>query len=191
MTTEITQNATTAPADLPVLVGILAEFEDVDSVVKAARVVRDAGFTRWDVHSPFPIHGIDHAMGLRTTILPWLVLGGGLAGLLVGLGLQIFTSAIDYPFLVSGKPFLSIPAFIPIVFELTVLFAALTAVFGMFALNKLPMLYNPLFKIDRFRRVTNDRFFIVIDSSDSKFDEAQVVSMLKALGAVAIEKVED
>ncbi|HEX2973649.1 MAG TPA: DUF3341 domain-containing protein [Tepidisphaeraceae bacterium] len=189
MTSQIAQ--VDVSAESPVLVGILGEFADVDSVVKAARAVRDGGFTRWDVHSPFPIHGIDHAMGIRTTRLPWLVLGGGLAGLFAGVVLQIYTNAVDYPFVVSGKPLLSIPAFIPVIFELSILLAALTAVFGMFALNRLPMPYNPLFKIERFRQVTNDRFFIVIDASDPKFDEAKVSSMLKALGATAVERVED
>ncbi|HSU69365.1 MAG TPA: DUF3341 domain-containing protein [Tepidisphaeraceae bacterium] len=173
------------------LVGLLAEYKTVDDVIGAARAVRAAGFTRWDVHSPFPIHGIDSVMGIRPTILPWLVLGGGLTGLIGGLGLQWYCNAFDYPIIISGKPFWSLPANIPIIFECTVLLAALTAVFGMFALNQLPMLYNPLFKSERFRRVTDDRFFVVIDASDRRFDEAETAKLLNDTGAIAIERVED
>ena len=175
----------------PELAGYLAEFVDVDSVMRAAEVVRDAGYTRWDVHSPFPVHGMDEAMGIRTTILPWLVLGGGLAGLGGALLMQWWMNAYDYGYMVSGKPLFSLPAFIPIMFEATVLIASLTAVFGMLFLNKLPMLYNPLFKSDRFRRVTNDRFFVVIDATDPKFDEIETENLLRSTNPVAIEQVED
>jgi hypothetical protein len=179
------------PEDAVELVGLMAEFESVDSVVEAAARVRRAGFMRWDVHSPFPIHGIDPVMGIRPTILPWLVLGGGLSGLIGGMALQWYCNAFDYPIIISGKPFWSLPANIPIIFECTVLLSAITAVFGMFALNGLPMLYNPLFKSERFRRVTDDRFFIVIDASDRRFDEAETTKLLQDAGAVAIERVED
>ena len=173
------------------LVGLLAEYDSVDEVVAAARAVRRAGFLRWDVHSPFPIHGIDFAMGIKPTILPWLVLGAGLTGLVGGLVLQWYTNAFDYKFLISGKPAFSGPAFIPVTFELTILFSALTAVFGMLILNRLPRLYNPLFKHERFRRVTNDRFFIYIDATDRKFNEAETAKLLSEAGATAIERVED
>ena len=178
-------------ADPVELVGLLAEFETVDGVLAAAAKVHQAGFTRWDVHSPFPIHGIDHVMGIRPTILPWLVLGGGLSGLVGGVGLQWFCNAFAYPLIISGKPFWSLPANIPVAFECTILLPALTAVFGMLALNKLPMLYNPLFKSERFRRVTDDRFFVVIDASDRKFDEHSTTELLQEAGAVAVERVED
>ncbi len=113
---------------------------------KPPRKTRAAGYKVWDVHSPFPIHGIDAVIGIRPTILPWLVLCGGLTGLCTGLGLQWFCNAYDYQLLVSGKPYFSLPANIPIIFECTVLFSALTTVFGMLGLNRLPLLYNPLFK---------------------------------------------
>jgi hypothetical protein len=173
------------------LVGLLAEYETVDEILKAARAVRRAGFTRWDVHSPFPIHGIDYAMGVRPTILPWLVAGGGVTGLVSGLLLQWYCNAYDYPFMISGKPFWSLPANIPVIFELTVLFSALTTVFGMLGLNHLPQLYNPLFKSERFKRATSDRFFVVVDATDPKFDEAQTTRLLQDAGAKAIERVED
>src|SRR5689334_425286 len=129
-------------SEAPVLAGYLAEFEDVDSIIDAAEKVRDAGFRRWDVHSPFPIHGIDEAMNIRPTILPWLVLAGGLSGLVGGLLLQWYTMAHDYKYFISGKPLFSLPAFIPVIFECTILVAAFTAGLGMLLLNKLPLLYN-------------------------------------------------
>jgi len=173
------------------LYGLLAEFETVDAVVDAAGAVRNAGFSRWDVHSPFPIHGIDPVMGIRPTVLPWLVLGGGLFGLFGGLWLQWYTNAYDYPILISGKPLWSLPANIPVIFECTVLCSAITAVFGMLGLNRLPTLYNPLFKSERFRRATDDRFFISIDASDAKFDEQKTKELLTQAGAVSVERVED
>lgn len=180
-----------AAAETPELIAVLAEFTTVDTVIAAARRLRIAGFTRWDTHSPFPLHGIDRAMGIRPTILPWMVLCGGLFGLFGALWLTWYTNAHDYPFLISGKPVWSLPANIPIIFECTILCSALTAVFGMLGLNRLPLLYNPLFKSERFRRVTNDRFFIVIDVTDPKFDLIKTPYALRALGAVAVEKVED
>jgi hypothetical protein len=173
------------------LIGLLAEYPNVDQILKAARAVRRAGFSRWDVHSPFPIHGIDYAMGIRPTVLPWIVLVGGITGLVSAILLQWYCNAYDYMFLISGKPIWSFPANVPIMFELTVLFSAFTAVFGMLGLNGLPRLYNPLFKSERFRRVTTDRFFIVIDSSDPKFNEEETTRLLTEAGALGVERVED
>jgi hypothetical protein len=173
------------------LAAVIAEFVDVDTVTSAARQVRRAGFRRWDVHSPFPIHGIDRIMGVKPTVLPWLTLGGGLTGMLTGIGLTWYTMVYDYPYMVSGKPYMSFPAYIPVIFELTVLLAALATVFGMLLLNRLPMLYNPVFKSTRFRRATQDRFFIVIDAKDPKFDEQQTPELLRSFGAASVETVED
>jgi hypothetical protein len=175
----------------PVLTGVLGEFADVTGVVEAARKTRAAGYKVWDVHSPFPIHGIDAVIGIRPTVLPWLVLGGGVAGAACGFLLQWFCNTFDYPILVSAKPLLSLPANVPIIFECAVLFSALTAVFGMLGLNRLPLLYNPLFKSARFRRVTNDRFFIWIDASDAKFEEKSTSQFLASVGATAVESIED
>lgn len=175
----------------PRLTGLLGEFDGVSAVVTAAQKTRAAGYKVWDVHSPFPIHGIDAVIGIRPTILPWLVLCGGLTGLACGFALQWFCNTFDYPILVSGKPALSFPADIPVMFECTVLFSALTAVFGMLGLNRLPLLYNPLFKSRRFRRVTDDRFFIWIDETDAKFDETRTEEFLKSAGATAVERIED
>ena len=187
-------------AHAPELVGVLAEYHDVDGVMEAARQVRAAGYTRWDVHTPFPIHGIDEVIGIRPTVLPWIVLGGGLTGLAGGTFLTVWTMATDfhwfgyvqgYQFYASGKPFLSLPAFIPPIFELTILLSAFAAVFGMLLLNALPMFYNPLLKSARFRRATDDRFFVVIDATDPKFDEQATEALLQSTHPAAVETVTD
>jgi hypothetical protein len=183
--------AKTTADDTPRLYGLLAEYETVTAVTEAAKKIRAAGYQRWDVHSPFPIHGIDPAMGIRPTRLPWLVLGAGLFGLVGGIAMQWYVNAKDYQFLISGKPYWSLPANIPVAFETTVLCAALTAVFGMLALNRLPTLYHPLFKHARFRRVTSDRFFVLIDATDGKFDEEATATLLTETGATAVERVSE
>ncbi|NBC10349.1 MAG: DUF3341 domain-containing protein [Planctomycetes bacterium] len=199
---QTTKSPAEAPADL---FGVLGEYDDVTAVVKAARAAREAGYRRFDVHAPFPIHGIDGAIGIRPTILPWIVLLMGLVGMATGFGLTIFTMSDlnvaipgppgapplePYPFLISGKPFLSIPAYIPPIFELTILLAAFGAVFGMFLLNKLPLLYHPLLKNETFKRATSDRFILVVESRDRLFDPQQTRAFLKENGALSTEEVE-
>jgi hypothetical protein len=181
-------SATNASAKL---VGLLAEFPTVTAVTEAARRVRAAGYARWDVHTPFPVHGIDPVIGIRPTRLPWIVLCAGLFGLVGGITLQWYVNAHDYQFLISGKPFWSLPANIPVAFETTVLCSALTAVFGMLLLNRLPSHYHPLLKIDRFRRATSDRFFIVIDATDQRFSADSAAKLFLDAGATAVERVED
>lgn len=171
--------------------GLLAEFETPADLLAAAREVRDAGYTRWDTHSPFPIHGMDQAMGIRPTVLPWVVFGAGFGGCLLSMGFQWWTNAVDYPYLISGKPYWSIPASIPVAFEVTVLFSALTAVFGMLLLNGLPRLHHPLFGSRRFARVTTDRMFLVIESADPRFQEAETSAFLESLDPATIERLED
>ncbi len=174
------------------LYGYLAEFDDPGQLLDAAAQVRDAGYTRWDCHTPFPVHGLDHAMGLRGTRLPWFVLGGGLTGLALGLGMQWWMNAVDYPFWISGKPFFGLPAAVPIGFEFTVLLSALTTFVAMLALNGLPRHHHPLFSSERFRRATADRFFISIEAADPRFDREETWRMLTILaGEGAVEAVED
>ncbi len=183
------------------LYGLLAEFETPAAIYDAAERVRDAGYRWWDCHTPFAVHGLDRAMGIRPTILPWLVFGAGATGTMIGFLLQWFTNAASfdlwafvwvrgYEFLVSGKPMLSGPVYPIVMFELTVLLAAVGCVVMMFGLNKLPMLYHPCFKSERFRRASVDRFFIVIEARDPKFYRNRTEEFLDSLGATAVEELE-
>ena len=176
----------TAPNDY----GFLVEFDNVDDLIHGAEAVRDAGYTRWDAHTPFVVHGLDRAMGIKSTILPILVFFGGAAGLAGGIGLQWWTNAVNYPFLISGKPLFSLPANIPVAFETTILIAALTALVGMLGLNRLPQLYHPLFSSSRFRKATDDRFFISIEAADPIFDAEVTRELLEGLdGRLSFEEV--
>jgi len=167
--------------------GLVAEFDDVAGIVNAARRAREAGFTRFEVYSPFPIHGIERAMGLGATRLPWLVLGAGLTGMGGAFLLQWWTNAVDYPFRISGKPLFGVPAAIPIVFEVTVLFAAFTAFFGMLLLNRLPQHHHPIFENERFRRASDDGFFLAVEAADPRFDSAATRAFLASLSPRSIE----
>ena len=173
------------------LYGLLAEFDSPHQLVEAVENVRDQGFSKWDVHTPFPIHGMDGAMGIRGSRLPFIVLIGGLTGLALATLLQWWTNAVDYPFLISGKPMFGLPAAFPVMFELTILLSAFATFFGMWGLNKLPKWHNPLFNNDRFRRATQDRFFIAIEAGDPKFDLEKTREMLMSLGSTAVEEVEE
>jgi hypothetical protein len=188
----VRDQATTTPAEVPAAgpYGLLIEFDSVDALIHAAARVRDAGYTKWDVYTPFPVHGLDQAMGIPRTRLPLIVFAAGLSGALGGLLLQWWTNAVDYPFVISGKPLFSLPANIPIIFELTILLAAFGAFFGMLALNGLPALYHSLFRSRRFTRVTTDRFFICIEAADPKYDPRQTRSLLASLGG-EVEELED
>jgi hypothetical protein len=170
--------------------GILGEFATPADLYRACERVRDAGFTRWDAHSPFPVHGLDKAMGLRRSPLAWIVLVMGLLGAAGGFGLQWWVHASAQPLVISGKPYYTWPAFIPITFELGVLFASLGAVLGMLGLNRLPMLYHPLFRSKVFERVSDDAFFISIESWDPRFDPSATGKLLESLGARSVELVE-
>ena len=170
--------------------GLLAEFAGVPDLMVAVEECRRAGFRHWDVHSPFPVHGMNNAMGIKNTRLPLLVLGSGLTGMGLALLMQWWMNAHDYRLIISGKPFFSLPANIPVVFELTVLFAALSAFIGMLAMNALPSHHHPLFRSERFRRATQDRLFITIEARDPNYDESRVRAFLEALGSVHVERVE-
>ena len=178
-----------APA-APRLFGVLAEFPGPEALLSACEKVRDAGFRDWDAHTPFPVHGLNDAMGIRSTKLGWLVFGAGLTGATGGILLQWFTNAFDYPFRISGKPIFSLPANIPVAFELTILLAAIAAFVGMLALNGLPRFHHPLFRSERFRRATADRFFISIEASDPRFDVGTTETFLKSIGGTFVERVE-
>lgn len=172
------------------LFGVLGEFETVAQVLAAAERVRAAGYQRFDVYSPIPIHGLDEAMGIRQTRLPFLVAAGGLAGALAGLALQWWTNGLDYPYRISGMPRVSLPASIPVAFELTILLAALGAVLGMLVANGLPELHHPLFRLELFRRASTDRFFVCIEAADPVFEAAPARELLRAAGARQVLDVE-
>ena len=170
--------------------GVLGEFATPANLYHACERVRDAGFTRWDAHTPFPVHGLPKAMGLRRSQLPWIVLVMGLMGAAAGFGLQWWVHTTAYPLVISGKPFFTWPAFIPVTFELAVLFGALGAVFGMFGLNRLPMHHHPLFQSKVFERASDDAFFISIESWDPRFDPSATRKLLESLGARSVELLE-
>ena len=179
------------------LVGLLAQFDDPDSLLHAGEAARvEGGYTKMDAFTPFPVHGIDQAIGIKRTILPFIVLFVGLHALVGAILLQWYANAGDfspifpgYDFRISGKPEWSLPANIPVVFEIIVLSSAFAAFFGMLILNQLPRLANPLHRISRFKRATNDRFFLVIEEKDAKFDLEATRAQLNEWGAVEIEEV--
>lgn len=171
--------------------GYLAEYKNTTQLVDACEKIRDAGYTHWDAYSPFPVHGIDPAMGIKPTILPWMVLGGGLTGCSGGILMQWWMNAIDYPYLISGKPMWSLAANIPVAFELTILLSALTTFFGVLLLNDLPSWFHPLFRSQKFAKVTDDAFFIAIEAKDPRYDETETKLLLESTGPASLDKVED
>src|SRR5437588_8566059 len=173
--------------------GMGAEFPSATARYEAAKRVRDAGFKRWDVHSPFPIHGMDEAMGLRKAWMSAAVLGGGITGLLTAAVLEYGPSSLLYPLIVHGKPtnFFTVPAFFPIMFELTVLFGAFAAFFAMLIMNGLPRWYHPMFNWERFARATNDGFFLMIEARDPRFTETGVRDLLEQSGGQHITIVHE
>ncbi len=170
--------------------GLLAEFTTTSGVYHACEKVRDAGYTVWDAHTPFPVHGLDQAMGLKRSHLPWVILVMGLTGSSLAMLLQWWVSVEAYPIIYAGKPYFSWQAFVPVTFEVGVLFAALGAVFGMLHFNRLPRHNHPLFQSKRFERASDDRFFISIEATDPKYHPEQTAELLRACGAVAVERVE-
>ena len=171
--------------------GLMAEFDSAEELVDAARKVRDAGYTKTDAFTPFPLHEIDEALGVKRSILPYLVFLGGVAGLLTGLGLQYFVHVWEYPIIVGGRPYFSLPSFIPPSYELTILFAAFTAVFGMLLLNGLPQPYHPVFNVPRFALASREKFFLLIENKDPKFDYKKTKSFMQKLKAQEVFDVEE
>ena len=164
--------------------GMGAEFPSASALFEAAKRVRDAGFKRWDVHSPFPIHGMDGAMGLGKSWLSTWVLIGGITGLLTAVTLEFGPSWIIYPLVVHGKPvdWRTVPAFFPIMFELTVLFSAFAAFFAVLIMNGLPRPNHPMFNWNRFARVSNDGFFLAIEARDPRFTEVEARQLFERSG---------
>jgi mono/diheme cytochrome c family protein len=186
----MTEEPSTKTVPQTQVVGLVAEFDSPDALLTAGARIHREGYRKTDAFSPFPIHGIDEAMGIRPTVLPWLVLIAGLAGGLTALTGEWWISTIDYPMLISGKPRFSLPAHIPVVFELTILAAGVAAFLGMLALNQLPRWSNPLLRKAKFLRATTDRFFLMIEAADPKFDAVRTRALLESLQPVSIEVCE-
>lgn len=167
----------------------MAEFTNEHDLLEAAKKVRDAGYTKTDAFTPFPVHGIDHALGIKPTILPFIVLCAGLTGLCTALLMQWWMNGVDYRYIISGKPFGITPASIPVSFELTILFSAFTSVLGMLALNGLPKFSNPVFTNPKFDRATNDRFFLYVDSADKYYNRDSVRELLGSVHPNSLDEV--
>jgi len=169
---------------------MLAEFKNPADLLEAAKKIHDAGYKNFDCHSPFPIHGMDQAMGLKRSPLGYIVFVVAMLGLLGGITLEWWTSTVDYPLVISGKPFFSYQAYGPVAFAIMVLSGAFISLFGMLALNKLPMYYHKLFNSKNFEKSMNDGFFVSIDADDTRFDQHKTGKWLEEIGGKNIELVE-
>lgn len=170
--------------------GVVAAFKSPDELLAAAKKTNAAGYRSVDAYSPIPVEGLVEAIDWKDDKLGWLVFGGGFAGITVGLGLEWWASVIAYPHNVGGKPLFSLPAFLPVFYECTILFAAFAATFGMLALNKLPQPHHPIFNAAAGVRASQDRFVLCIEATDPLFDRAKVEQFMNTLGAETVEYVE-
>jgi hypothetical protein len=173
------------------LYGLLAEFDTPGQLLKAATKVREAGYTKTDAFSPFPVHGMEEALGIKERAVAPIVLAGGLTGLMVGYGLQYWTMVMAYPMNVGGRPYHAWVNFIPPAFETTILFAAFSAVFGMLALNGLPRPHHPVFGAKRFALATSEKFFLAIEAADPRFDAKATRDFLASLSSREVVELED
>ncbi len=170
--------------------GIAAQFGTVEDLMSAAERVRAAGYTRTDAYSPFPIEGLDEALGMRPTRLGWFVLAGGIAGGLTGFFMQWFANTQYYPLIIGGRPLNSWPNWIVIMFEMTILFSAFSAGLGMIFRNGLPRAYHPIFNTPGFEAASRDKFFLAIESADPQFDPRHTTAFLQSLGPERVTEVE-
>lgn len=173
----------------PTFYGIAAEFDDPDRILAATKSAREAGYRVMDAYTPFPIHGLDDAIGFKCSKVQWSIFLMGAIGCVAGLSLQYYTSVVDYPMNVGGRPLFSWPSFIPVAYECTILFAALAAVVGVFAFNGLPRPNHPIFNAPRFNLASQTRFFLCIEATDPKFDRSETRRFLEGLDAVAVSEV--
>lgn len=171
------------------LFGAVAEFDDPDVLLAAANKALDAGYSKMDAFTPFPVHGMPEAIGFREAKVPWIVFWGGVFGAIGGLGLQLWVSAVAYPHNIGGRPLTSWPNFVPPMFETTVLFAAFGAVFGMILLNRLPQPHHPIFEAPNFKRASQDRFFLLVEADDPNFNVDETPEFLKSMEALNVSLI--
>lgn len=171
--------------------GLLAEFDSASEIYHACEQVRDAGFAQWDAHTPFPVHGLDDAMGMKPSKLPWVVLVVGLSGTFTGTALQYWVHNYAYKLVISGKPYFAWPTYVPIIFEMSILFSAFATIFSIMGFCRLPRWNHPVFGSARFEKASDDKFFISIESADPKFEATRTAEFLKGIGAKHVELVEE
>ncbi|MFZ5444595.1 MAG: DUF3341 domain-containing protein [Myxococcota bacterium] len=170
--------------------GVLAQYENPHAIYQACEQVRDAGYEKWDACTPFPVHGLDKAMGAKPSKLPWVVLVAGLTGSTFMLFFESWAMGSAYPMIVGGKPLFSLPAFVPVWYEFTVLSSCVTAFFANWIMNGLPRPHHPAFASKAFERVTDDKFFIMVEAADPKFDLEKTKALLQGAGATLVEELE-
>ncbi len=178
-------------AATPKSYGLIAEFLTPADAMHAAEKVRDAGFRKWDVFTPFPVHGMDQAMGIKNSKVGYIAFAGGVTGYTSGMLMIWWMNAVDYPIMIGGKPMFSPFGAFPPCYELTILLGAFGSLFGMLFLNRLPRLHHPLLKHRRFALASHDRFFIVIETADPKYSETETRKLLESMGSKNIEVVEE
>jgi hypothetical protein len=179
-----------APTQRPGIWGLMAEFDKPAALVHACRTAREAGYRKLDAYTPFPMEAVFEALDLHKNAMPLIVLCGAILGAIGGISLEYWVSVVAYPLVIDGKPFFSLPQFIPVMFECTILGGALSAVLGMLALNGLPMPYHPVFNVPSFALASRDRFFLVIESTDPKFDRAATRKFLEGLTPLSVAEVD-
>jgi hypothetical protein len=172
-------------------VGLLAQYETPADLLHAALEVRNAGYKKWDVYSPFPIHGMDAAMSIKNSKVGYFTFTGAFIGFFAGMIMIWYMNKFDYPIVIGGKPLFTPLFAFPVSYEMTILLGAFGTLFGMAFLNRLPKLYNPLFNVERFKRATDDKFFVYIEAIDPKYSTESTRALLEKTGASAIEVVED
>lgn len=170
--------------------GLIATFKTAPDLYHAAEQVRDAGYRHWDCITPFPVHGLDKAMGLKRSIVPRISLAGGITGFITGMTMIWWTGAVDYPLIVGGKPMFSPMFAFPVSYELTILFTAFATIIGMFIVNGLPRHYHPVLKYDHIGRGMDDTFFIVIEARDPRFNLANTKALLEKAGGASVTELE-
>jgi hypothetical protein len=178
-----------ATPEAPAPFALMGYFTTPKDIVHACEALRDAGYSRFDAHTPFPVHGLEKAMGLKPSPMPWIVLGGGTAGLASGVLLAWYTQVVSYPLIISGKPPTAFQPYVPVLFELTILCAALACFFGLFTLTRLPTFFHPTMTHPAFPRATDDAFFVSVEAADPKFDAGETRGLLERLGARQIAEV--